>query len=64
MPFHSAMKHENDVSDTISFLQIVRIYGFMKEMKLYTRALFIIIFVKWENNVITLALNKMYSQTH
>ena len=29
------MKHKNDMSDTIGCLQIVRIYSFMKEIKVY-----------------------------
>ena len=28
--FHSDMKHENDVSDMIGYLQVVRIYSVMK----------------------------------
>ena len=32
--FHSAMKHENDVSDMIACLQVVRTYSFMVEIKL------------------------------
>ena len=35
MCFYSAMKHENDVSDMISSLQFIRVYSFMKEIKLY-----------------------------
>ena len=40
--FHSAMKHENDVSDMIGCLQVVRIYSFMKERKLYIHASYIV----------------------
>ena len=28
--FHSAMKHENGVSNIVGLLQVVRIYSFMK----------------------------------
>ena len=53
MCFHSAMKHENDVSDLIGCLQVVRIYSFTKEIKFYTRASYIVfLFVKSENNFI------------
>ena len=31
--FYSAINHENDVSDTIGCLHVVRMYRFMKEMK-------------------------------
>ena len=31
--FHSAMKHENDVSNMVGCLQVVRIYSFIKEIK-------------------------------
>ena len=51
--FHSAMKHENDVSNVIGCLQIVRIYSFMKEIKVYIRASYIVfLFVKIKNNFI------------
>ena len=47
---HSAMKHENDVSSMVCCLQVVRIYSFMKEIKVYVRALYIVfLFVKTEN---------------
>ena len=38
--FHSAMKHKNDVNNMIGFLQVVKMYSFMKEIKLYTYKLF------------------------
>ena len=48
---HSTMKHENDVSYMIGCLQVVITYSFMKEIKLYIRASYIIfLFVKLENN--------------
>ena len=47
------MKQENDVNNMVGCLQVVRIYSFMKEIKLYIRALFIVFpFVKMENNFI------------
>ena len=49
--FHSAKKHENGVSYMIGCLLVVRIYTFMKEIKLYICALYtIFLFVKSENN--------------
>ena len=49
--FHGATKHENDVNDMIGWLQVVRIYSFMKEIKVYIRASYIVfLFVKSENN--------------
>ena len=43
------MNHENDVSNVVGCLQVVRIYSFMKELK-YTRASYIVfLFVKTEN---------------
>ena len=49
--FYSAMKHENDVYNMVGCLQVVRIYSFMKEIKVYIRALYIVfLFVKTENN--------------
>ena len=49
--FHTAVKHENDVNDTIGCLQVVRIYSFMKEIKLCIGASYIVfLFVKSENN--------------
>ena len=33
MCFHSAMKHENEVSNMVGCLQVVRIYIFMKEIE-------------------------------
>ena len=37
MCFHSAMKYENDVSNMVGCLQVMRSYSFMKEVK-YTYA--------------------------
>ena len=48
--FHSAMKHEYDVSDVICCLQVVRIFGFMKEINLYTRALYVVFFLAKSEN--------------
>ena len=49
--FHCAMKHENDVSNVIDCLQVVRIYSFMKAIDLYLPASCIIfLFVKSSNN--------------
>ena len=51
MCFHSVMKHENDVSNVVSCLQVVKIYSFMKEIKVYIRALHIVfLFFKKKNN--------------
>ena len=33
------MKHENDVSNTVGCVQVVRIYSFTKEIKLYIQGL-------------------------
>ena len=45
------MKYEWDVSDMIDCLQVVRIYSFMKEIKLYKRASYIdFLVVKSETN--------------
>ena len=44
------MKHENDVSDMIGCLKVVRIYNFIKETKLYIHASYIFFVVKSENN--------------
>ena len=45
------MKHENDVCNMVGRLQVVRIYSFMKEIKVYISALYIVfLFVKTENN--------------
>ena len=45
------MKHENDVSNIAYSLQVVRIYSFIKEIKVFLRALYIVfLFVKTENN--------------
>ena len=46
--FHSVMKHENDVGDTIGCLEVVRIYSFRKEIKLASYIAFL--FVKSETN--------------
>ena len=49
--FHSDMKHENGVSNVAGCLHVVRIYSFMKEIKVYTHASYIVsLFVKTENN--------------
>ena len=49
--FHSAIKHENDVNDMIGCLRVLRIYSFMKEIKLYKRVSYIVfLFVKTGNN--------------
>ena len=42
--FHSAMKHENDVSNVVDCLRVVRIYSFMKEVKVYIRASYTVFF--------------------
>ena len=48
--FHSVLKHENDVSNMAGYLQVVRIYSFMKEIKVYIRASYIFfLFVKTES---------------
>ena len=53
MCFHGAMKHKNDASNTSGCFQVVKIYTFMKEMKLYICTLSIVfLFVKSENNFI------------
>ena len=45
------MKLENDVSNMVGCLQVVRIYSLMKEIKVYIRASYIIsLFVKIKNN--------------
>ena len=47
------MKHENDVSNMVGCLQVVKICSFIKETKVYIRASYIVfIFVKTENNFI------------
>ena len=51
--FHSAIKHENDVSNMVGCLQVVRIYGFMKEIK-YTYALCILSFPLLRRKIIIL----------
>ena len=49
--FHSAMKHENNVRDIVGCLQVVRIYCFLKEIKVYIRASYIVfLFVTAKNN--------------
>ena len=51
--FHSAMKHENDVSNVVDCLQVVRIYRFKKKIKVQTCASYtVFLFVKSENNII------------
>ena len=48
------MKHENGVEYMIGCNQGVRIYSFMKEIKLYIRALCIVFyFLKSDNNKFT-----------
>ena len=45
------MKHENDMRNMVGFLQVVRIYSFMKEIKMCTRVSYIVfLFVKMESN--------------
>ena len=39
--FYNVMKHENKVSNMVGSLQVLRIYIFMKEIKLYTYVLHI-----------------------
>ena len=47
------MKHEYDVSDMVGCVQVVRIYSYMKEIKLDTCAMYVVFFfVKTENNFI------------
>ena len=49
--FHSTMKHENEVSNMIGCLQVVRIYSSMNEIKVYIHASYIIfLFVKTKTN--------------
>ena len=50
--FHNAMKQESEITDMIGcFTQIVRIYSFIKEIKIYVRTSYIVfLFVKSENN--------------
>ena len=36
------MKHENDGSDVVGCHQVVRIYNFMKEVKVYMRTSYIV----------------------
>ena len=51
--FHNAMKHKNDVRNMVCCFQVVRIYSFMKEIKVYLSASYIVfLFVKTENNFI------------
>ena len=46
------MKHENDVSNMVDCLQVVKIYSFMKEIKIYIKISNIVfLFVKTENNI-------------
>ena len=40
--FHSTMKHENDLRALIDGLQVVRIYSFIKEIKLFKRTSYIV----------------------
>ena len=49
--FHSAMNYENDVSNMVGCLQVVKIWNFTKETKLYKRASEIVfLFVMMQNN--------------
>ena len=59
---HSAMKNENDVSNTDGCLQFVKIYSFMKEIKLYARASYIVFF-KRNKTIFPVLLNspKMFA---
>ena len=43
------MKHESDVNDMVGFIQVVKICSFMKEIKVYIRASYVLfLFVKTE----------------
>ena len=45
------MKHWNDISNIVCFLQVVKIYSFMRQIKLHKRASCIVfLFVKAKNN--------------
>ena len=58
--FHSAMKHENDVSDMVGCLQVVRIYSFMKDIKVHVcvrTSDIVFLFVKMEIKEHVLFLN-------
>ena len=45
------LKHENEASGMIGCFQVVRIYSFMKKIKLYIQASHIVfLFVRSENN--------------
>ena len=47
------MMHENDVSNMVGCFQVVRIYSFMKEIKVSIRASYLgFLFAKTENNFI------------
>ena len=47
------MKHKNDVSNMIGCHQVVRTYSFVKGIKLYIHASYIVVlFIKLENNFI------------
>ena len=49
--FHTNIKHENDVKNMVGCLQVVRIYSFMKEIKLYIHDSYIVfLFVKSGND--------------
>ena len=52
MCFHSAIKHENDVRNMVSCLQLqmVRIYSVMKEAKLTRASYIVFLIVKLKNN--------------
>ena len=49
--FHSTMKHENDMGNVVCCVPVVRIYSFMKKIKVYIRASYIVFhFVKTQNS--------------
>ena len=52
--FHSAMKHENDVRKMVGCLKVIRIYSFMKEIKVYPRASYISSFSLLRRKIIIL----------
>ena len=47
--FHSAMKHENNVCSMVGCLQVVRIYSFIKEIKLHVSYI-VFVLVKTKNS--------------
>ena len=57
--FRSDMKHKNDASNMVGNLQVVRIYSFMKEIKVYIHvhaSYIIFFFVTKRNNFIILVI--------